>query len=129
MADHSPRERDFSVAGIDRRVSTFWRWGQMLLTLFTAIFIAGIVWNRATSMEASLAGMQHDIAELRMNSATTVTQLALVNQDLATKTREIEELKSANREMRGLIDTMRNMREAYVYNSARRQPSPPSVSP
>jgi len=127
MAEHH-RDTDNVVShfrAADSGVSMFWRWGNMLVTLIGFGVVIGIYYSNFGWMRDQITEIRSDQVAARKDNAELRQQAALDHQELLNVRGMVDDLKKENGALRGQIDTMRNMREAYVYaNANRRQPNP-----
>lgn len=129
---HKEAEGDV-VAGhfraADIGISMGWRWAQILATIISAAFVAGLMWQQNTNTKESLAALQTSVAILQKSSGDSALLLdRLNNRDLA-KDRDIARHDAMIAELRSQLDQIRNMREAYVYAQAVRPRVQPNTSP
>ena len=81
------------------------------------LVLAGGFWGVYILIDSKLTAV---VASVQSLTATTTGQ----TKELEARGREIEDLKRDVRDLRSQLDTMRNMREAYVYSGSRRQQQP-----
>jgi len=112
----------------DAGISMFWRWGNMLVTLVGFGIIIGAFYTQFGGMREQIGEMRNEFSEFRRGYADMVRRGDLDHQELAHQKETIGDLKRENSELRAQVETMRNMREAYVYSNKPRgadQVAPP----
>lgn len=114
------------VRAADTGISLGWRWVQIAVTVVSAFFIAGMIYAGFDNMKTEMAGMRGDVSELKRNYTASDKQSALMQQDLKSKDEKIARLETRVDTLSSQIDTMRNMREAYVYAASAKKPPAPT---
>lgn len=114
----------------DSGISMGWRWVQIIVTVLCAAFVAGMSYAGFDMLKTEMVGMRGDVSELKRNYAASDKQNALLAQKVESLEGKVVNVERENRELRGTMDTMRNMREAYVYATAtRKQPQSVQTPP
>ena len=133
MADHR-RDADDNVVShfraADSGVSMFWRWGNMLVTLIGFGVVIGIYYSNFGWMRDQIIEIRDDQSASRKENAELKLAVGRLTQADEYKNQQITDLKEQVGKANAQIDTMRNMREAYVYATATRKqpnavPTPP----
>lgn len=113
-------------------ISMGWQWAQILATIVMCGFSAGVFYMKALSLEASINSLQVEVRTFRESASSLATKAALSEQVDQVQNEKIAQLIVENRELRGQLDMMRSMREAYVYDAAkrsRRNGDAPAIAP
>ena len=113
------------VKATDAGLSLVWRWAQILTTLLCFGFTIGVVYTKFGITEKAIAELREDVRDSGRAYAALDKQTDRNTLAIASKEREINELKEQVRELRAVVNTMRDMREAYVYSSGKRNATPP----
>ena len=113
-----------NVKAADSGLSIGWRWAQIIVTLVCFGFTIGIVYAKFDATERSITDLRTDLRDYRKEQTTLDKTTAINTRDLAQVKEENKELREQLRELRAVLNTMRDMREAYVYSSAGVKPKP-----
>lgn len=124
------------VRAADNAISMGWRWAQILATIIGFGFMAGTFYVQSGATEKAITDLRGDIKDLREENkqfregaAAVTLQSSLLAQQVATASRDLADVKESVRQLREQMDTMRNMREAYVYAQAGRSKMSATVPP
>lgn len=128
------------VRAADSAISIVWRWAQIGATLVGFGFTIAMFYFSSKAVEKALTDVKEDIAALRVDVSAyrkDVTaldkQTAINTRDIAQTSKDVERVLAENAELRALVNEMRGMREAYVYDAAkaalRKQPTPTPTPP
>lgn len=108
-----------TVRATDEGVSMAWRWAQIIVTLIAFGVTIGTMLAKSASTEYAISELRSDVAEFRKTYSDLNLQTDRNTRDLGSMRAELQALRDENRELRDQLNTLRNMREAYVYDSAK----------
>jgi septal ring factor EnvC (AmiA/AmiB activator) len=122
------------VRAADTGVKRVWSWVQIAVTIICCGFIAGEFYTQSNNSRDAVDRLAKQIVDLRSELQDFRGEFRKLELDTNSNTKDavqnakdIERLTSEVHDLRGQLDTMRNMREAYVYSQSRRekQQTPP----
>lgn len=115
------------VRAADSAISIGWRWIQILAAIVGFGFMAGVFWVQSERTSQALTDLRGDISEFRNDLSKLREERQNAALAVADNRKDIEAMKVQNaelreqvRDLRNTVDTMRSMREAYVYSQAGR---------
>ena len=117
--DRSESAFERHVQAADTGISIAWRWATILIMLVGFGVTIGTFRAETSAMKDSIADLRKDMRDYSMESKQVAIQLDRNTRDIVARDRELSELSNQVKELRSQLDTVRNMREAYVYDSAK----------
>lgn len=105
----------------DVGVTMLWRWASMVVTILGFGIVIGGGYAKFSDMDRQIGSLATSVTELARNYVNLTRQTDLDHQTLMNVQATLLELKHDDTTLREQLDTMRNMREAYVYSQANAQ--------
>lgn len=103
----------------DNAIQMAWRWVTILAIVIGFGVQIGVQNSRAAAMESAIRDLRSDIGEFRKINTELNIQTDRNTRDIVAGNMELKNVRDEIRELRVQVDTLRNMREAYVYDSAK----------
>lgn len=107
----------------DTVISGLQRWGTFVLVLIGFGVQIGVTFTKFGSMQENFTELRRDVTDYKKETNKIVDVLSkenlLLRRDMDTLTDKNKSLEGQVVELRGQINLMRSMREAYVYDSAK----------
>lgn len=124
--EEAPVSFERHVRATDYGIGVAWRWIMILAVIGGAFAQIGMNYARFGALEESIsklslnvgaiANAQRDLDKQTDRNTIELQRIAKENESLRL---QVTEVRADNRQLSEQLDTLRNMREAYVYDSAK----------
>ena len=117
--EEAPVSFDRHVRATDYGIGVAWRWIMILAVIGGAFAQIGMNYARFGALEDSISKLSANVSAIATAQRDLDRQTDRNTIELQRIARENETLRADYRQLSEQLDTLRNMREAYVYDSAK----------